>query len=311
MRDLMRAIVTGGAGFIGSHIVRQLISDGNEVIVIDDLSTGSLARLSGLEGVKFIKGRSSLIKNMPAADVVFHEGAPSSTPLYRNDRTNVARVVEDFINVAEYCVKNNAKLVFASSSSIYNGHPPKHREDMLPKVTDFYTEVKYLMERLADLYSQMHGLEYVALRYFSVYGDGEEAKKHFANMVSQAIWKIVLDKEIVIYGDGSQRRDFTYVDDIVSANMLAYEKDVSGVFNVGTGISYSFNEMLGVLKEVTGREAKVRYVPNPLKNYVNVVEADTKKSESVLGFVPKVKFEEGVGKTFEYYSKLGFVPDLP
>ena len=300
-----KAIVTGGAGFIGSHIVRRLIQQGAEITVIDDLSTGNINNIRDLlDKVNLIRGKSSEISKMPPADVVFHEGMPSSTPIYRNDRKKVAEAIGDFIEVLEYCARSNAKLVFASSSSIYNGHRPPHREDMVPLVKDYYTEARYAMERLAQLYHDMMGLSYVALRYFSVYGYREEGKKGFANMISQALWKVLLDNELTIFGDGSQKRDFIFVEDVVDANMLAYQKSIEGVYNVGTGISLSFNEMINKIGEVVGKKPRVRYVPNPLKNYVDVVEASTEKMKSELGFLPKTKLDDGIRMAYEYYSSL-------
>jgi len=310
----LKAIVTGGAGFIGSHIARRLVEQGAEVTIIDDLSTGNLNSIKDIAGkVNFIQGRSGLISKLPAVDVVFHEGIPSSTPIYRNDRKKVAEAIDDFIEVLEYCTKSNAKLVFASSSSIYNGHQPPHREDMLPLVKDYYTEARYSMERLAQLYHDMSGLSYVALRYFSVYGYREEHKKGFANMISQALWKALLGNELTIYGDGSQRRDFVFVEDVVDANLQAYERSVEGVYNVGTGNSLSFNEMIEKVEEVTGKKPKVNYVPNPLKNYVDVVEADTEKMKGELGFVPKTKLEEGIQAAYAHYSSLPKeeIPNIP
>jgi UDP-glucose 4-epimerase len=307
----MKAIVTGGAGFIGSHIAERLVSEGYSVTVIDNLHTGDKKNLKNIsKKIKFIEGNASTIKKADKADVVFHEGIYSSTPMYRKDPSLVGKAISDFIAVLQYCVKNNCKLVFASSSSIYNGYPPPHNEEMFPKVKDFYTEARYPMERLADLFNQMYGLKYCGLRYFSVYGDREESKKEFANMVSQIIWKSMLDKEIMIYGDGSQRRDLVNVQDVVSANLIASKNDAVGIFNVGNGRSYSFNEIIPMIEKIVGKEIKRKNVENPLKNYVEVVEADTKKSREVLGFIPSVRIEDGIKAAFDYYKTLKKVPDI-
>jgi len=304
-------IVTGGAGFIGAHLVKRLVKSGSKVTVIDAVTTGSLDNLREVEGkYKFIRGRANLIADLPKVDAVFHQGIASSTPLYRDNRRLVVECIEDFMYVLEYCVKSKSKLVFASSSSIYNGHKPPHKESMMPFVKDFYTEGRYSMERLAGLYSQMFGVNYAALRYFSVYGPGEESKRGFANMISQIIWKALLGKELTVYGDGSQRRDLINVEDVVSANLQAYGTSTNGVFNVGTGVSYSFNEMISKIKEVTGKEVKVKYIQNPLKNYVDVVEAETSKMFKVLRFRPSVELNKGIEIAFDYYSGLGSVPDI-
>lgn len=307
----MKAIVTGGAGFIGSHIAERLLKEGYSVSVIDSLNTGNKNNLKAISSkIKFIRGNSSQISKLGKADIVFHEGIYSSTPMYRKDNTLVGKAISEFIAVLNYCVKNKCKLVFASSSSIYNGYPPPHKEDMFPKVKDFYTEARYPMERLAELFRQMYGLEYCGLRYFSVYGDREESKKEFANMVSQIIWKGLLDKELVIYGDGTQRRDLINIADVVSANMLAAKSKENGIFNVGTGVSYSFNEIIEKVENAMDKKIKIKNIENPLKNYVEVVHADTEKSREKLGFSAKIKVEEGINMALDYYKKLKKVPDI-
>ncbi len=307
----MKALVTGGAGFIGSHIARRLINDGWDVSVLDNFHTGDLKNLKDVENkYKLVKGDASKILTLPKFDAVFHHGIYSSTPMYRDDPTLVAKAISDFVSVLEYCRKNKVKLVFASTSSIYNGYTPPHKEEMVPHVTDFYTEARYPMERLSNLYQQMFGLEYCALRYFSVYGDHEESKKSYANMVSQITWKGLLKKPIRIYGDGSQRRDLVHVDDVADANLLCFKKNVSGVFNIGNGKSYSFMDSINLVSKHLDNKVKVEFVPNPLKNYVDIVEADTTKMKKVLGFTPKVSIEEGVKRTVEYYKSLKNVPDI-
>jgi UDP-glucose 4-epimerase len=309
----MKAIVTGGAGFIGSHIVRRLLSEGHEVIVIDNFHTGDIRNISDIKHrVKLVKGDSSRISKLGAADLVFHEGIPSSTPMYRDNPSLVAKALNDFIAVAEYCRTKNIRLVFASTSSIYNGYNPPHREDMTPFAKDLYTEARYPMERISEVYRQMFGFSYAALRYFSVYGDREESKKNFANLISQTIWKGLRDKSMKVYGDGSQRRDFTNIDDIVEANIIAASSKADGVFNVGTGKSYSINEMFPLVEKTLGKEIKREYIRNPLKNYVDVVEADTSKSASALGFKANVGIEDGIGRAVKYYRSLNlkYIPDI-
>ncbi len=306
----MKAIVTGGAGFIGSHITKRLLNDGWDVTVIDNFHTGDLKNLKDAKNYNLLRGDASIIGKLPKYDAVFHEGIYSSTPMYREDPTLVGKAVNDFIAVLQYCRNNGTKLVFASTSSIYNGYKPPHKEEMVPSVTDFYTEARYLMERLSNLYNQMFGLEYCALRYFSVYGDGEESKKTYANMVSQVVWKGMLKKPLRIYGDGSQRRDLVFVDDIVEANMQAFKTKVSGVFNVGNGKSYSFKDIVSMVNKQLNTEIKVEFTPNPLKNYVDIVEADTTKMRNTLGFNPKVSIDDGVRKAVEYYKTLKTPPDI-
>lgn len=309
----MKAVVTGGAGFIGSHIAGRLMNDGHEVTIIDNFNTGSVSNIKRYKKkYKLVRGNASRIRKLPSADIVFHEGVYSSSPLYRADPTLVGSAISDFLEVLEYVKKNNARLVFASTSSIYNGYAPPHKETMVPFIKDFYTEARYPMERLAELYNVMYGTSYTALRYFSVYGDGEESKKGYANMVSQAIWKGLLDKPLKLYGDGSQKRDLINVDDVVDANILCIKKRIDGVFNVGTGKSYSFTDLAGMVSRALNKEIKIENVANPLKNYVDVTEADTTKMNTVLGFTPKVDLEEGIARAISYYKGLKpkKIPDI-
>ncbi len=307
----MKAVVTGGAGFIGSHIAEKLVSEGYEVSIIDELNTGDKKNIEKIEDkVSFLKANVSDINKLGEADIVFHEGIYSSTPMYRKDNSLVWKAVYEFMSVMEYCIKNDCKLVFASSSSIYNGYNPPHIETMQPMVKDFYTEARYSMERLANLFSQMYGLKYCGLRYFSVYGDREESKKEFANMVSQIIWKAMLDKPVIIYGDGSQRRDIVNIDDVVKANIIASKSELNGIFNVGTGNAYSFNQIIEKIENIIGKDIKRKNVENPLKNYVDVVHADTSKSREKLGFSAEITADEGIKRAFHYYSNIEKVPDI-
>ena len=307
----MKAVVTGGAGFIGSHIAIRLVKEGHEITVIDNLNTGDFNNLSEIEGkYKKMQAESAKVSELDKVDVVFHQGIYSSSPMYRNDRALLVKAISDFHRVCEYCSKSGAKLVFASTSSIYNGHKPPHTESMTPMVKDFYTEARYPMERLAELYAQMFGMRYCALRYFSVYGDHEESKKGYANLVTQFIWKGLLDKTMKIFGDGSQRRDLINVNDVVSANLAAATKDVNGVFNVGNGVSYTLNDIKERVGKAMGKEIKSEYIKNPMKNYVDVVEADTTKMKNVLGFAPQVKLDDGIRSAVDYYKELKEIPDV-
>ncbi len=162
-------------------------------------------------------------------------------------------------------------------------------------VTDFYTECRYAIERLAKLYSILCGVKNVGLRLFSVYGPKEEYKKQYANIISQFLWSMRKDESPVIFGDGTQTRDFTHVSDVVSAFILAMEKDFEReVFNVGTGIAHNFNQIVEILNRILGKNIEPIYKPNPIKNYVYHTLADTTKAEKLLGFKAKVTLEEGI-----------------
>ena len=309
----MKAVVTGGAGFIGSHIVKRLVDDGYRVTVIDNFNTGSINNLDGIDlKYSLLKADSGEIIRSPSVDVVFHEGLYSSSPLYRADPLLVGKAINDFINVLEFCKNSGTKLIFASTSSIYNGHKPPHKESMGAMIKDFYTETRYAMERLAELYRQMFGLRYCGLRYFSVYGDGEQSKGQYANLVTQMIWKYLKKKPMLVYGKGEQKRDFIHVNDVVEANMAALKMDAVGIFNVGTGKSYTVNKAASMINEIIGKRLKLKYIPNPVKNYVDVVEADVSKTISALGFEAKTDLAVGIKKGLDYYKELSNddIPDI-
>jgi len=300
----MKVLVTGGCGFIGSHLAEELYKKGLEVYVLDDLSLGVEENIEGLD-VKFIKGASGDVANLDfRVDAIFHNGIPSSSPMYKKNPRLVSKVVNDMTSILEYAKKNRAKVILASTSSIYNGNPVPWREDMPVLVTDYYTEARYYCERLCKLYSDLHGVEVVALRYFSVYGEREQHKGGYANVLTQMIWSGLRGDEFVIYGDGSQTRDLIYVKDVVEANFkaLEYGDGKFEVFNVGGGRAYSFKEMLDLLRGV-GLEVRARFVENPVKNYVYHTLADTKKAEELLGFKAMWRIEDVLPRLISYYRE--------
>lgn len=300
-------LVTGGAGFIGSNLTERLVGECHNVIVVDNLSTGSLKNLKAIKSeIKFIKSPVSKIlkhKSIKNLDGIFHIGIPSSTMLYRKNPYLVGEAINEFINMLELSKREKCKMVYASSSSVYNGNPTPFKEDMPVFVTDFYTEARYEMERLADLYYGWHKVKSVGVRFFGVYGPHEEAKKEFANLITQFLWDAKKGKKSVIYGDGKQTRDFTYVRDIIEGCVLAMNSAVEhDVFNIGTGEQITFNGMVKVLENILGRKIECEYVPNPLQGYVYGTLSDTSKAEKMLGFKPKYNLEKGVIEILGYYK---------
>lgn len=299
----MRYIVTGGAGFIGSNLARKLVGEGHDVTVVDNFHTGSMDNLRGLEKkLQVVKATSCDIPKpiLEDADGLFHLGIPSSTPMYRENRLLVGETINEFIRIL-----NNypGRIVFASSSSVYNGCNIPYIEDMTLVPTDYYTETRIAMERLARVYWDMQGNKTVALRMFSVYGPGEWWKGRYANMVSQILWEMRDGRRPIIYGDGSQTRDFTHVDDAVRAFILAMETKLEhdmfnkdDVFNVGTGSSYSFNDVVQMINDALNlrKPLKPVYVENTLKNYVIHTKANTMKARMELNFTASVSLEEGI-----------------
>jgi UDP-glucose 4-epimerase len=290
----MKFIVTGGAGFIGSHLAEELIKRGFDVTIIDDLSLGVENNIP--KEAVFIKGSSSKVSEIPGLiDGIFHLGIPSSSPMYKEDPYLVGKTINEAITIFEYARKNQCKIVYASTSSIYNGNSLPYKEDMPVYVTDYYTECRYAIERLAKLYYDLYNVKSIGLRLFSVYGPREEHKGKYANIISQFLWSIMKNERPVIYGDGSQTRDFIYVSDVVNAFILAMFSNIDcDVFNVGTGKNYSFNEVINLLNKYLGKDIKPIYKPNPIKNYVYHTLADTTKAEKILGFKAKISLEEGI-----------------
>ena len=301
----MSILVTGGAGFIGSNLVEELLAAGEEVVVLDNMHTGSPTNLEGLKGsLKLIRASCNELPGMELCpEKIYHLGIPSSSPMYKKNPYLVGEALNGFTAVFELARKSGARVVYASSSSLYNGLQPPHREDMTIRVADYYTEARLAMERMAELYKQLFGVSSAGMRFFSVYGPKETAKKQYANMVTQFLWEMQNGKVPVIFGDGSQTRDFTYVKDVVRALQLAMKSDYHGILNVGTGKAYTFNQTIEILNKNLGLDIKPQHVENPIKNYVLHTLSDTTKAENVLGFKAKYSLEEGVKELLRFYVK--------
>ncbi len=294
----MQILVTGGAGFIGSNLVEELVKRGENVTVLDDFSSGSMENLKLVrDKVKIMRASCSELLNLktPRAEIIFHLGIPSSSPMYRADPLLVGESINGFINVFEFAKQNQSKIVYASSSSMYCRCPTPHREDMTTEPFDYYTEGRLAMERLARMYHELHGITSVGLRFFSVYGPHERAKGKYANIVSQFLWAMRANEAPVIYGDGEQTRDFVHVRDVVKACLKAAEAELGcEVINVGTGKSASFNRVVELLNRLLGKSIKPRHIPNPIKNYVHHTLADLAKARELLGYKPSLSLEEGM-----------------
>jgi len=296
----MRVLVTGGAGFIGSNMVELLLKKENDVVVIDNLHTGSLENLKEFKDkVEFINKSCGEItsKDIGEIDGIFHLGIYSSSPMYREDPSLVGKAVNDFLNMLKLTREKNVKMVWASTSSIYNGNPTPWRENMPIYVKDYYTEARYCMERLAKLHYDWYGTETIGMRFFSVYGPKEEAKGKYANLVSQFLWSMKEGKSPVVYGNGTQKRDFTHVDDITRGLLLAMNSKIKyDILNLGTGKSYSLNELIEIINEILNTEITPIYVENTIKGYVFETLADTSKSKKLLNFKATINLKEGIKK---------------
>lgn len=297
-------LVTGGAGFIGSNLVNTLARE-NHVYALDDLQTGSVHNLDDSIGkVEFIKDRVKNINDYEInPDYIFHIGIYSSSPMYKNNPHLMANAIDDLITVLEYAKPKRIPIVYASTSSIYNGIE-EQKEDVIPKVSDYYTEARIAMERIANLYCNLYDMSVSGMRFFSVYGYNERSKKIYANLVSQFLWAMHDNIQPVLYGDGEQKRDFVFIEDLVNALILAAENNKKfNVYNVGTGKNYTLNELVKILNKHLNKDIKPAYIENPMKDtYVYYTKADIRKTEEKIGFRAKVSLDEGIDKLIKYYN---------
>lgn len=269
--------------------------DKHEVTVLDNFHTGSMSNLELVrKDIKVIKGSCNdcLALNL-SPDIIYHLGIPSSSPMYKSNPLLVGEAINGMIAIMELAKRSGTrKVVFASSSSLYNGLPTPNREDAAIQVTDYYTEARLAVERVAELYRRLYNIDYAALRFFSVYGPHEEAKGSYANMITQFLRTMKAGKAPLIYGDGKQTRDFTFVHDVTEAMIMAAWRG-TGVFNLGTGKSYSFNYVVDLLNRKLGTNLKPEYKENPIRNYVMHTQADTAKMKA-LGFEAKYSLDSGI-----------------
>jgi UDP-glucose 4-epimerase len=298
----VKIVVTGGAGFIGSNLCEELVNE-HEVIVYDDFSFGKMENLNRIKDkVQVLKGdiADSKIKSLKC-DAIVHLAGTSSAPMFMPDPSKgVVTNVDGFLNVMECARKNDVKVVYASTSSIYGNNPTPLTENQKVVPPNFYSVSKLAMENIAHLYNQEFGIESAGLRFMSVYGPHERAKGKFANLVSQFMWWMLKGENPVIYGDGTQTRDFIYVKDIVQAIKLCLGVKGSEIYNVGTGAAYSLNQLVEILNDVMGLSIDPTYVENPIKNYIMTQLADITKIGKI-GYKPEYTLKKGIEECYKFY----------
>ena len=307
-----KALVTGGAGFIGSNIVEMLVEQGVEVVVLDDLYLGKKENLESVrDQVEFVEGsvldREKVESAVEGCDTVFHQAARSSSPMHKDDPAMGARVnIEGFVNACEAAIDAGVeKVVYASTSSMYGSIEPPQAEDSGEVPINRYAASKMSRERYGQMYSYKEELQTTGLRYFSVYGPHEKGKGKYANVVTQFMWKMMDGEKPVIWGDGEQTRDFTFVKDVARANILAAERkeEIDGeYFNIGTGSPVSFNNVVEKLNKALGTDIEPKHVENPRDKYFKRQKADNSRSRELLGWEPQYSFEEGLEESVSYYS---------
>jgi UDP-glucose 4-epimerase len=304
----MKILVTGGAGFIGSNLAEKL-AESHEVTVLDDLYLGRKENLDS-SGMEFVKGsvmnERLVSKACKDCDYVFHNAAMSSSPMFKELPKHGMEVnVLGFMNVMKAAKENGVKkVIYASTSSLYSGNPLPYSETQPITAKTFYEASFRTREIVAQTYYFENDVSSIGLRYFSVYGPKELHKGRYANNISQFLWDLMQGKAAVIYGDGTQSRDFTFVSDVVSANVLAMTSKIDfGVFNVGTGIGTSFNELVALISRLLGTSIEPVHVDNPIKNYVHDTIADLSLVSKSLGYKPQWTLEKGIKFLIDYYKK--------
>ncbi|MFB6068648.1 MAG: NAD-dependent epimerase/dehydratase family protein [Halobacterium sp.] len=298
-----RILVTGGAGFIGSNLANHLAAD-NDVIAVDDCHLGTPENLDS--AVEFVEA-SVLDDDLPTdVDVLFHLAAYSSYTMAEENKREATRVnVEGFVNTVEQAVDDGCDtVVYATTSSIYGTRTEPSPEDLPVEARTCYEASKLARERYAEYFHHHYGPTMAGMRFFSVYqgyGGAEEHKGEYANTVAQFADDVADGESPVLFGDGTQTRDFTHVDDVVRAIELAVDHKLDGIYNVGTGESYDFNTMVEMINDVLGTDVDPEYVENPLEVYVHDTLADASKLREATGWEPEITFEEGVRRVCEPY----------
>ena len=304
-----RVVVTGGAGFIGSNIAEEL-SAGNEITIIDDLSSGrmqNMEHLLKLPNVSFVRGSitdlSLLQRAFAGAEYVFHLAALPSVPLSIDDPIRANEVnVRGTLNVlvaARDCPAK--KVVFASSCAVYGDTPLLPARENLPTAPlSPYAVTKAAGEQYCSVFRHVYGLATVCLRYFNVYGPRQDPNSEYAAVVPKFITAALSGRQLTIFGDGQQTRDFVFVKDVVSANICAALAETSGVFNIGSGRRTSVIELANLIQKLAGRDGEPAFRP-PKPGEIKHSYSDISRAGE-LGYSPKHSLEEGIRKTMSSFK---------
>ncbi len=306
----MRYLVTGGAGFIGSNTVDELLRRGHSVAVLDDLSTGQEHNLLPSRGqIDFFQGSINdpeiLKRACHGADYVLHVAARTSVPRSVEEPAETNRVNADGTLLVLLAARDAGvrRVVYSGSSSVYGETPtlPK-REDMPPAPISPYGVSKLIGELYGQVFHRVYGLEFVTLRYFNVFGPRQDPGSPYSGVLSLFITAMQNGAPPTVYGDGEQSRDFTFVENVVHANLRACETPgIAGmVFNAGTGCRYTLNQTLALLEKFSGHPARAKYL-EPRSGDIRDSQADISLAREKLGYDPRVDFEEGLRRTWEWY----------
>ncbi len=310
-------LVTGAAGFIGRSIAAALLARGERVRGVDNFITGKRENLVGLDGMEFIEGDLTRTEDCAKAcrgvEVVFHEAALASVPRSVADPagTNLHCVTATLNLLVAAREAGVRRVVYAGSSSAYGDTPtlPKH-EQMLPNPISPYAVAKLAGEHYMKVFARVYGMETVVLRYFNVFGPHQDPTSQYSGVLAKFCLAMLTGKRPVIYGDGAQSRDFTFIENVVRANLLAAEAPASKasgmVMNAATGERITLNETFGILRELTGFDGEPVY-EQPRAGDIRDSLADIRLAGEVLGYKPTVNFKEGLRRTVAWYRDLNGV----
>ncbi len=301
---MQKALVTGGAGFIGSHLVDALVARGISVTVLDDLSTGKRENISHHnDSVAFVEGSVSdydtVTRAAEGADVIFHLAAVASVPKsieypIETHETNTTGTLAVFEAARKLHIN---KVIYASSSAVYGDLPDMPKTEIsqcCPKTP--YGLHKMIGEAYAKLYRELHGVQSVGLRCFNVYGSRQDASSPYSGVISLFAKLLIEGKQPTVYGDGTATRDFVHVSDVVEANLLAAESSIDfDVFNIATGNEVSINELLQTMNEALGTNIAPIYQPERAGDIKRSV-ADISKAQKMLGWSPKTALQQGISE---------------
>jgi len=306
---MKRVVVTGGAGFIGSHLAEELARREYDVIIVDDLSTGKLENIKHLlyrNNVEFNQGSVTdllLLTNLfHNIQYVFHQAAIPSVPRsISNPKASHEANMTGTLNVLQAAKDNGVKkIIYASSSSVYGDTPtlPK-REDMAPNPRSPYAVTKLAGEHYCQVFREVYGLSTICLRYFNIYGPRQEPDSQYAAAIPKFIQGALHNKPLTIFGDGNQTRDFTFVKDAVEANILAAESDASGVFNIGSGENITINDLIRIIGGTLPVELEVVH-QEPRQGDIRHSLADTSKAKT-FDYEPRYSLEDGLKETIRIF----------
>ncbi len=307
----MRYLVTGGAGFIGSNIVDELIRRGHEVAVFDDLSTGKEANLAAVRSkIDFRRGTINDMGAIRAAckgtDYVIHLAARTSVPKSVQDpiETNLVNI-DGTLNVLVAARDARVRrIVYAASSSVYGETATLPKVETMPAAPiSPYGITKYVGELYAQVFGRVYGLENASVRYFNVFGPRQDPTSQYSGVLARFMLAVLRGEPVVVYGDGEQSRDFTYVENVVDETLRACESAGAPgmVFNGGTGARITLNEVVKSLEKITGQKVSVKYEP-ARRGDIRDSQADISLARRVLGYEPRVLFEEGLQRTWIWYK---------